>query len=378
MCAVELEASAIFRADLAPDPQDAALYRSVIDGAMARLQKREIWAEKLRRRMDSLRLLRPAFGFAALGAAAAVAFLLFHSPSSQPTASAPALPPLILTDGSEVMPATVATQVQIEEQSPSRMAVRLRAGSAQFRVRHDDHRRFTVNAGTVEIEDVGTVFRVAHESAGAIRVAVSEGSVIVRDRAASSQVTLGAGENLVFSPHPNGVPAMAVPVAGSATQSAALAEVPEAPKEEPKLQAASSAGATPSATNRPRLSDDPASLLQAADLARRSHNPQAAVVSLRRLVEKYPKDPRTPSAAFTLGWVLLNELGRPRDAAAAFEEAERRASSGMLAEDASARVAEAWQRAGDSRRAAEAARRYEQLYPTGRHLSRMHALAGEH
>jgi TolA-binding protein len=112
-------------------------------------------------------------------------------------------------------------------------------------------------------------------------------------------------------------------------------------------------------------------------MARRARNPQSAVASLRRLVEKYPKDPRAPSAAFTLGWVLLTDLGRPREAAAAFEEAERHASRGMLAEDATARVAEAWQRAGDSQRAAEAARRYQRLYPTGRHLTLMRALAGE-
>jgi hypothetical protein len=51
------------------------------------------------------------------------------------------------------------------------------------------------------------------------------------------------------------------------------------------------------------VADDPADLLAAADVARRSHDPKAAVAPLRRLVEHYPKDPRAPSAAFTLGWV---------------------------------------------------------------------------
>jgi transmembrane sensor len=101
------------------------------------------------------------------------------------------------------------------------------------------------------------------------------------------------------------------------------------------------------------------------------------VVPLRRLLERYPKDPRAPSAAFTLGWVLLTDLGRPREAAEAFAEAERIAPRGALAEDAAARVAEAWQKAGDLRRAAGAARHYEQMYPNGRYMPLMRGLVGE-
>jgi len=371
LCAVELEASSIFRADLAPDAHDEELYRAVIDGAMARLQRRETWLAKLRRWMGPWRVSRSSFGFAALGAAAAVAFILFRSPPTVQVAPTPtAARPLILNDGSEVTPATAATEVQVEEQSPTRMAVRLRAGSAQFRVRHDVRRRFCVNAGTVEIEDLGTVFRVTHEAAGTVQVAVSEGRVVVRELASTSRVELGAGESRTFAPQPAVTPAPA--------PQPTVTQAPTEPLDQLKPQAPPSLpGASPSATSHAR-NDDPAALLLAADLARRAHNPQAAVASLRRLVDKYPKDPRAPSAAFTLGWVLLTELGRPREAAAAFEEAERRASRGMLAEDAAARGAEAWQRAGDSRRAAEAARRYERLYPTGRHLSQMRALAGEH
>jgi TolA-binding protein len=101
------------------------------------------------------------------------------------------------------------------------------------------------------------------------------------------------------------------------------------------------------------------------------------VAPLRRLIERYPKDLRAPSAAFTLGWVLLTDLGRAREAAAAFAEAERSAPHGLLAEDAAARVAEAWQKAGDSRRATQAARHYEQMYPSGRYINLMRGLIGE-
>jgi transmembrane sensor len=364
MCAVELEAARIFRASVAPGRQDVALYRSAIDGAMERLKKRETLGERLRRWMVGDRTLRPWMGFAALGAAATVAvgFVLIHiqqpvRPSSAPVA---ATRPLVLDDGSEITPTTATTAIQVDEQSPTRTTVRLRSGSAQFRIRHDSHRWFRVDAGALEIDDLGTVFRVAHEDSGKITVAVTEGRVAVHYPASSFRTELGAGESRTFDPRP--IPEDAL----------------ELPKEGPKPSASPSAAAVGQpVASRVRSSEDPAALLLAADLARRSRNPQAAVAPLRRLVEKYPKDPRAPSAAFTLGWVLLTDLGRPREAAAAFAEAERHAPRGMLAEDAAARVAEAWQRAGDSRRAAQAARHYEQLYPTGRHLPLMHALVGE-
>jgi TolA-binding protein len=138
-----------------------------------------------------------------------------------------------------------------------------------------------------------------------------------------------------------------------------------------------SAAASAQAHSLTRVADDPAGLLLAADAARRSRHPQAAVAPLRHLVERFPKDPRAPSAAFTLGWVLLTDLGRPREAAAAFAQAEGIAPRGPLAEDAAARVAEAWQKAGEPRRAAQAARHYEQMYPSGRYLALMRGLVGE-
>jgi transmembrane sensor len=370
MCAFELEASRVFREAVAPGKQDETLYRAVVDGAMERLQRPQTLGGRLLRWLGAFPGLRPSVGFATLGLAAAITLGLVLFRSHQPALPLADSHPLVLDDGSEVTPASATTAVNVEEQSPTRTAVRLRSGSAQFRVPHNAHRRFTVNAGAVEIEDLGTVFRVTHEAGGKVQVAVSEGRVAVRHLATASRVELGAGESRTFEPQPG-------PEKAPGPQPVAV-QTQEAPKEPPKQAAAPNlAGANPSSRSRVRGSEDPAALLQAADMARRTHNPQMAVASLRRLVEKYPKDPRAPSAAFTLGWVLLTDLGRPQEAAAAFEEAERHASRGMLAEDATARVAEAWQRAGDSQRAAEAARRYQRLYPTGRHLTLMRALAGE-
>jgi transmembrane sensor len=360
MCAAELEGARIFRAVTAPGKQDEAFFRTAINGAMARLQTPETLGQRLRWWMGGQRIAHRSAGLAALGAVATVAVGFFLLHSRQAVVPASGSRSLVLDDGSEVTPTAATAAIEVAEQTPTRTTVRLRSGSAQFRIRHDSRRLFFVDAGTVEIEDLGTVFRVTHEAAGRVLVAVSEGRVAVRYPSTTVRIEIDAGESRTFDPQP---------VSGT------VPELPEALRQ--VASPASPAGVSRVGTARARSVEEPAALLLAADLARREHRPQAAVAPLRRLVDKYPKDPRAPSAAFTLGWVLLTDLGRPRDAAAAFAEAERHAPSGVLAEDAAARVAEAWQRAGDASRAAQAARHYEQLYPTGRHLPLMHALVGE-
>ena len=391
-CAAELEATRIFHASVAPGPDDEALDETAVEVAMARFGEGDGLAASLgdraadealddaavERAMAHLderatisatprRRLRPAIGFAAFGAAAAAAIVLavFHAPrpatTTETTAAAAPLHPLVLADGSEVAPDDAATTIQVGEQTAGKTVVRLRSGAARFRVRHDSRRLFRVDAGSIQIDDLGTLFRVAHEAGGRIRVAVSEGRVAVLSSASGVRVELAAGDERVFS--------------ATAENPALLEQPTEATAA--ATPSASGAGAPTRGQPRARLADDPAELLAAADVARRSRDPKAAVAPLRRLVERYPKDPRAPSAAFTLGWVLLTELNRPRDAAAAFAVAERIAPRGALAEDAAARVAEAWQNAGEPSRAADAARHYEQMYPTGRYIGLMRGLIGK-
>ena len=120
--------------------------------------------------------------------------------------------------------------------------------------------------------------------------------------------------------------------------------------------------------------DEPNDLLLAADVARLSGHPRDAVKPLRTLLHRYRRDPRSPAAAFTLGSVLMRDLGRPREAAQAFADAERLAPAGNLAEDAIARAAEAWHRAGDDTRARAELARYASAYPGGRHLSSLRGM----
>jgi len=110
--------------------------------------------------------------------------------------------------------------------------------------------------------------------------------------------------------------------------------------------------------------DETADLLLAADAARLSGYPSEAVPYLERVVQAHASDPRSSLASFTLGRVLLDELGRPREATDAFARARK--AGGPLAEDALAREVEAASRAGDTTRSRELARDYQMLYPKGR------------
>jgi transmembrane sensor len=112
--------------------------------------------------------------------------------------------------------------------------------------------------------------------------------------------------------------------------------------------------------------DEPGALLLAADVARLSHHPAQAVAPLRHVLDRYDHDPRAGLAAFTLGLVLLEELGRPREAAAAFARSRGIDPGGDLAEDALAREVEAHFRAGDAAHARQAAEEYLRRYPSGR------------
>jgi len=356
-CAAELEGAHIFRAAMAPGKQDDALNHAAVMNALVRLKAREVFGQRLRRWLAPGRQLQPATAMLGVVVIAAIGFALLYTrwPQHPEVAPVAVSQQLILDDGSDVTPVDGRADIQLVEQTPARTTVRLRSGGAKFRVRHDTQRLFRVDTGPIQIEDIGTAFRVDHEAGGKIRVVVSEGRVAVLRAANGWRVELGAGENRVFS---------------------TLADVIEPVKEAPVVPAPSAVADGTRAESRTRGADDPAELLKAADVARRTHQPQRAVAPLRRLLEHYPNDPRAPAAAFTLGWVLLTDLGRPRDAAAAFAAAERGAPHGSLAEDAAARVAEAWQKAGDSRRAADAARHYERVYPSGRYITLMRGLIG--
>jgi transmembrane sensor len=240
----------------------------------------------------------------------------------------------------------------------------LRAGGARFSVPHDPDHPFIVTAGDVTIEDLGTTFTVRYLTADRLKIAVEEGHVRVRAGGTDTEVPAAATLEVPVSPAVDGPRTEQPPAAVAASSWRPLAERGQYEEARRALRKAG-----PSAVR-----DDTADLLLAADAARLSGHPAEALPYLERVLRGHARDPRAGLAAFTLGRVLLDELGRPSEAVAAF--ALVRSSGGPLAEDALAREVEALSRAGDVTRSREQALLYRRLYPNGRRAKAVSRFGG--
>lgn len=280
-----------------------------------------------------------------------------------------------LDDGSVVRAFDAATEVRTIEATAARRVLRLVRGGAAFEVTPSRSRTFRVEAGDVAVEVLGTVFSVEHRERR-VRVTVARGQVRVSWR--GGQTVLAAGEAELFPPASS---ASAEPAAVEPAPAAAPAPPPAAPPAR-AWRALAQRGRYDDAYRALRregpaaVPDEPGALLLAADVARLSHHPAHAVPPLRQVLDRYQRDPRAGLAAFTLGLVLMQELGRPRDAAAEFARSRRIDPGGDLAEDALAREVEAHFRAGDAARARATAEDYLARYPSGRRARAVRRFGG--
>lgn len=272
-------------------------------------------------------------------------------------------------DGSTARVTESGGHLSVQKATPEEVEVALAAGNADFEVAPNLARSFVVFAGGVSVRVVGTQFRV--ERAGErVRVAVTRGKVEVRWPEGSS--FLRAGESRWFPPEspvaataPPSVPA----AAPSREQSAE--SVPETGAARGQFLAHARQGAYAAAyaliAENPNVVGNSAEeLMLAADAARLSGHPEQASLYLKRLLQQNGNDSRAPLAAFTLGRILLSQLGRPAQAADAFALARRLSPSGALGEDALAREAEAAFKAGNQQRGQALVREYATAYPKGR------------
>lgn len=260
------------------------------------------------------------------------------------------------------------------------VTVELVRGGARFDV---TDRRLRLRAGEVTVELWHARFSVA--SAGAVvGVAVESGDVEVL--VGGEARTLTAGQRASF---PRQAPKSSAPPPRETAPMVAPTPSVSAPKRAtppPRVQRGWRTAADQgdfdkayeqlSRSGPSAVRDVPAELLLAADVARLSHHPAEAVAPLERVVRDHARDPRAPLAAFTLGRVLLDELGRPQPAAAAFAKTRAIASDGPLASDALAREVEAWSRAGDASRARQRAEEYLQRYPKGARINSVRRFGG--
>jgi transmembrane sensor len=336
------------------------------------------WRELGLRRHGERESRRRVAAIGGLALAAVVVLVVFAlrimssgAPEEPSAKGAPPLERLALGEATEVR-FRQGTRLDVKERTESRVVVTVGQGTAHFNVRHDPRRLFRVEAGAVEVEDLGTSFEVENKGSS-VRVSVSEGTVQVSFPDAAGKrgkATLNAGQSGVY---PAALPLVEkvdppaseapVPATSGATQApidADWRELARAGKHRKAYELIAHNGFRD-------VKNDAGDLLLASDVARLSRHPAEAATLLRKLLAGHERDARAPSAAFTLGWVLMNELGRPREAALAFAKAEALAPRGNLAEDAMARAVEAWYRAGELGRAKAEAERYKQTYPQGRH-----------
>lgn len=375
-------------------------------------------------------------GFAvSLAFAAVLAVGLFVWPRfgfhpSEPVASRSVLPTLLrLEDGSTATASTPDAKLEPVEISPTVAAMRLLAGSARFSVTPNPNRVFRVFARDVTVTVLGTVFTVALEPGG-VRVVVERGRVHVAWPAGERVLAVGEQAFIPDAPEAtesvNGASAAGdvatepeAVAKGSVETAEAAPDTPVGPSDEttprnaapdapPAGAAAPSSARTVPATGastgsgssgtswrtlaqdgdyaaayermqadpRGAVRDEPGDLLLAADVARLGGHPDRAIQPLERVVGKHPRDSRAPLAAFTLGRTFLDQLGRPREAAAAFATARRLAPEGAMAQDALAREVESWSRAGEASLARSRAEEYVSTYPHGRRLAAVRRLGG--
>ena len=108
-------------------------------------------------------------------------------------------------------------------------------------------------------------------------------------------------------------------------------------------------------------------LFHLADIARLSGHPAAAVQPLENVLNQHPGSGQAPLAAFTLGRIYLHSLGRPAQAAQAFERALSLGLPPALAGSALGLGIEAHARSGNRQGARAMAERYLQRFPNGRY-----------
>jgi len=277
-----------------------------------------------------------------------------------------------LPDGSSVSARSNDARVQPVEVTGRAVTLKLESGSAKFSVTPNPARPFRVLARNVSVTVLGTVFDVAFEGHG-VRVSVEQGRVRVDAGTTSRELVPGQTELFVDTLTAPLVPPSAAAPAAPAAPAVAPGPSWRALAEDGDYSAALSRLTVegPSAVR-----DTPNELLLAADVARLGGQPARAVAPLERVVSRHASDSRAPLAAFTLGRTLLDQLGRPREAANAFARVRKLAPSGALAQDALAREVESWSRAGDTAKAKARAVEYLKLYPHDRRAASVRRFGG--
>jgi len=302
--------------------------------------------------------------------------------SADAAAAASTTAPMRLSDGSTIAPLSPGTRFVPVRDAPTGTTIRLLEGAARFVVAPRDHGPFTVHAGPLMVRVLGTAFRVSLDEktvgvvveSGRVRLTWPEGTTELgpgEERTLSIAAALRARSKTAPSiDSDDGASASdsqtPTPAAGATLSWKTLAGLGEYGRAYERMHAQGPAA----------VHNDVGDLLLAADVARLGGHPDEAAQYLQRVVDSHRGDPRAPLAAFTLGRILLDQLGRPAEAAQAFDTSRRLSPAGAMAEDALAREVVSWARAGNTSAAQTRAREYLRRYPNGRLTKSMQRHAG--
>lgn len=295
-------------------------------------------------------------------------YLLGNREEGAQVASEPAPAPAVSDRAVAESPAKIAlhddaiiapeegADIDVVHSSADRLEVRVVHGKSRFRVPKGAKRRLKVTAGRVEIEVYAAEFSVARNDS-ATDVWSHSGEVVVLWN--DEPQTVGPGEHRRFE---SGVEETVMPAdLIERDRHNATVDWRALARDDRFNDAYEALHRRGNSAFESKVGD----LLLAADVFRMSGHPRDAVRPLRRVVESHSDDPRAPLAAFTLGRVLLDDLGQPGAAARAFRKARKLNASGALAEDALAREVEAWSKAGNENEARQRAELYLRTYPNG-------------
>lgn len=136
-----------------------------------------------------------AGGAMAASLAALVIVPQLTAPAPQIFVSGGAPQTIALKDGSQVVLGP-RSKLTIAGRDGAQLALQ---GGAYFAIRHDPGRQLTINAGGLQIGDIGTRFEVQANGAS-VRVEVSEGQVELRGDSLDAPVKLPAGRRMLLDP----------------------------------------------------------------------------------------------------------------------------------------------------------------------------------
>lgn len=260
-----------------------------------------------------------------------------ESPHQAPSSQA-ARRRLRFADGSSAELRDDASRLETRVSKARSIDLVLVQGEARFDVAHVPGRRFRIWVAGAYVQVVGTIFSV-ERLAGAVRVSVERG--IVKVVSGPKEVYLARGEEQIL------------PLEGAEDRRLARSRNRRPPGTSEKSGAIVEAA------------EEGSTLLEASEDARRQGRPADAFVLLQRFLDRHGRDTRAFYVTFIEGRVLLEELARPREAAAAFARVEALNPRTPLVQDALAREVEAWCRAGDTEMARQRARAFLRRYPNG-------------